>query len=34
MPRRVLTLIDRYARAHHESRTGFLARAAVLAMRD
>jgi predicted RNase H-like HicB family nuclease len=29
LPRRVLTLIDHYAAAHHETRSGFLARAAL-----
>lgn len=33
LPRRVLTLIDRYAATHHESRSGFLARAALAAIR-
>jgi predicted RNase H-like HicB family nuclease len=33
LPRRVLTLIDRYATTHHESRSGFLARAALAAIK-
>jgi predicted RNase H-like HicB family nuclease len=33
LPRRVLTLIDRHAAAHHESRSGFLARAALAAIK-
>ncbi|MBI5014099.1 MAG: type II toxin-antitoxin system HicB family antitoxin [Deltaproteobacteria bacterium] len=33
LPRRVLALVDRYARAHHESRSGFLARAALAELR-
>jgi predicted RNase H-like HicB family nuclease len=32
MPRRVLSMIDRYAADHHESRSGFLARAALVTM--
>ncbi|MFA7243233.1 MAG: type II toxin-antitoxin system HicB family antitoxin [Sulfuricellaceae bacterium] len=32
LPRRVLSMIDRYAADHHESRSGFLARAALVAM--
>lgn len=34
LPRRVLALIDKYAQAHHETRSGFLARAALAEMRE
>lgn len=33
VPRRVLTLIDEHAKARHESRSGFLARAALAEIR-
>lgn len=33
LPARLLRRIDEYARAHHETRSGFLARAAIGAMR-
>ncbi len=33
LPTRLLRRIDEYARAHHETRSGFLARAAIGAMR-
>jgi hypothetical protein len=33
LPARLLRRIDDYARAHHETRSGFLARAAIGAMR-
>ena len=33
LPRRVLALIDKHAKAHHETRSGFLARAALAEMR-
>ena len=34
MPRRVLALVDRHAALHHETRSGFLARAALAAIRQ
>lgn len=34
LPARVLALVDRYARAHGETRSGFLARAAIEVMRQ
>lgn len=34
LPRRVLSQVDAYARAHGESRSGFLARAAQVVMRQ
>nr|VFK64512.1 MAG: Predicted nuclease of the RNAse H fold, HicB family [Candidatus Kentron sp. UNK]VFK71118.1 MAG: Predicted nuclease of the RNAse H fold, HicB family [Candidatus Kentron sp. UNK] len=34
LPRRVLARVDNYAKAHGESRSGFLARAALVAMHD
>ena len=34
LPARVLALVDRYAKAHGETRSGFLARAAIEVMRQ
>lgn len=34
LPARILRRIDAAAKAHHESRSGFLARAALMAMRE
>lgn len=34
LPHRVLRAVDSYAKRHGESRSGFLARAALMAMRD